>query len=564
MAAKDAANSGSEEVMAGFEEEYYEEHGYMADWSPLRKHLAVCFNSLFTELVLFSVVVFNMVVIVAETVLGAKNQEATWVNVANNCFLALYTAELCIRVYTFRRKFFSAGWQNLLDFVLVSIDWMSIPISVIFGDMVPVSFFRIFRLSRLARSASVTKFSPELSVILKGFWGSAKTLFWGAIMILLMLTGWSILAVEFIHPINLEVVNNRPDYDGCVRCARAYESVFQSNLSLFQSLVAGDSWGAVTIPVIEHRPVTALYFVGVHLTVSIGLMNLLLAVIVDQASQARLDDVATLVKEEQAEGEKLKSKLVAVCTEMDEDKSGLIGLEELQLGYNKNHDFRLIMKQMDIEEEDMKSLFKMMDEDKSGTVPYAEFADHLWKMKSTDDHTLLLFLKFGISEINQTIQNRMKAVDDMLGSLTTSYVFSEQFGASHKELVNSVGEDQTKESKQILLERDVAVPDKLIQSTSASITDEIVALRHVTEDMAKTMKQTLASTLSVWPPATPQMADPQPPAKAAEFGSCCNVQSAAKQSPIPRAPPVGQKPTEGFAVRDGLPGPPVNNFNQIR
>jgi hypothetical protein len=325
----------------------------------------------------------------------------------------------------------------------------------------------------------------------------------------------------------------------------------------------------VTIPVIEHRPITAVYFVSVHLTVSIGLMNLLLAVIVDQATQARAADVATLVKEEQEQGERLKEQLVTVCTEMDNDNSGVIGLAELQDGYKRNRDFRLTMKAMDIEEEDMKSLFKMMDEDKSGTVPYAEFADHVWKMKSTDDHTLLLFLKFGISEVLQTVNARMNLMDKVLTNLNSSYVFSEHFGATHKELITHMGEDsQTKESKQTLLERDVAVPDKLVQNAqNASMTDEIVALRHVTEDMAKMMKQTLSSTLSVWPSGnhTPRTADPQPPikesAKLSEFASCCDVKTAAQRPQIPRAPPVGQKPTGVFAVRET---PPANNVNQIR
>eukprot|EP00972_Heterocapsa_arctica_P074283 10964219-Heterocapsa_arctica.AAC.1 len=59
-----------------------------------------------------------------------------------------------------------------------------------------------------------------------------------------------------------------------------------SNLTLFQQIVTGDSWGQVSIPVIEARPFFAIIIVGIVVTVSLGLMNLVLAVIVERAQDA--------------------------------------------------------------------------------------------------------------------------------------------------------------------------------------------------------------------------------------------------------------------------------------
>merc|ERR1719498_237242 len=115
---------------------------------------------------------------------------------------------------------------------------------------------------------------------------------------------------------------------------------------------------------------------------------------------------------------------------MDADASGVMTQQELINGYRNNHDFRLAMKAMDIEEEDMNHVFRMLDEDQSGTVRYDEFAEQIWKMKSTDDHTLLLFLKFGLYEIKLQIDKEMIILKQEMAILKESH-------GNHSELVQN-------------------------------------------------------------------------------------------------------------------------------
>ena len=39
-------------------------------------------------------------------------------------------------------------------------------------------------------------------------------------------------------------------------------TVMDANLLLFQTVIAGDSWGKIAIPVIQRHPATAIIFVG--------------------------------------------------------------------------------------------------------------------------------------------------------------------------------------------------------------------------------------------------------------------------------------------------------------
>merc|ERR1712232_1172097 len=99
----------------------------------------------------------------------------------------------------------------------------------------------------------------------------------------------------------------------CERCGRAFESVFASMLTFTQQIVAGDSWGVVTLPIIEAHPWTAVFFVSVLVSIQLGLMNLILSVIVDKAQQAHADDARFVLQQRQEEFERAKHDLLKMC-----------------------------------------------------------------------------------------------------------------------------------------------------------------------------------------------------------------------------------------------------------
>merc|ERR1719456_465794 len=109
---------------------------------------------------------------------------------------------------------------------------------------------------------------------------------WGTLLLLITLLIVSVIAVQFIHPLNQELVEKGVYYQ-CNRCPNAFATVLDSSLTFTQQILAGDSWGMVTIPIIEHYPWTALYFLSVFLLIGLAVHNLILGVIVDVAQESR-------------------------------------------------------------------------------------------------------------------------------------------------------------------------------------------------------------------------------------------------------------------------------------
>merc|ERR1719420_1619479 len=106
-------------------------------------------------------------------------------------------------------------------------------------------------------------------------------MFFGGIVLSALLGFFSILATQVIHPFNVEIA-----YPDCERCPRGFQSTKDSMLTLYQQVVAGDSWGLLGVPVVEAHWAGMLLPL-VQLVIGIGAMNLILAVVVDRAVEAR-------------------------------------------------------------------------------------------------------------------------------------------------------------------------------------------------------------------------------------------------------------------------------------
>ena len=100
---------------------------------------------------------------------------------------------------------------------------------------------------------------------------------WSFIFCFVIMTVWAMLMVEFVHPLIQELNDKHGTFEGCPQCTRATSSVMSANLLLFKTVIAGDSWGEIAVPVIERYPMTAIVFMGSLLTLVFGVLNLIVA-----------------------------------------------------------------------------------------------------------------------------------------------------------------------------------------------------------------------------------------------------------------------------------------------
>eukprot|EP00448_Togula_jolla_P015184 CAMPEP_0170570940 /NCGR_PEP_ID=MMETSP0224-20130122/1391_1 /TAXON_ID=285029 /ORGANISM="Togula jolla, Strain CCCM 725" /LENGTH=596 /DNA_ID=CAMNT_0010893277 /DNA_START=14 /DNA_END=1804 /DNA_ORIENTATION=+ len=347
----------------------------------------------------------SVILLVVETDYNADELDIPmWVTTGSRILLVFYIIELMIRASAYRWKLFRDP-ASVVDIIVVLVDLISEVVNLVYHK--DFAIFRFPRLLRLTRSRKIIKAVPALHLQVRCLLGAVAPLCWGGVLIALMLLFWGLLAVPFIHPVNLEVARMGL-YDDCDRCPRAFESVWMSMLTFTQQIISGDSWGQITLPLIELQPELSIFFVGVFVSIAMALMNVMLAGVVDSANQARSEDDRARSIQKEEDRRKAHKRLVQVGRELDTDRDGYISKEELRQGFKVHQAFRQSMEAMDICDRDLSALFSILDRDRSGFVDYTEFTEQLWRMKSEDQHTLMMFLKNDAEDLKTGLEQTLQ------------------------------------------------------------------------------------------------------------------------------------------------------------
>lgn len=354
-------------------------------------------------------ILVNFVMILAETdMIAAGDDLPLLFPLMSWMILLLFLAELGLRLFTEKRAFFNDAW-NSFDFLVIGTDFVFSLASLLIDHILPVSLLRVLRLTKIARVSKLFRFFPELRLMFVGLMGAIRAMIWGTILLALFLLVLSVVAVIFIQPLNEELAESGV-YEGCERCGVAFSTVMGSCLTFTQQILAGDSWGLVTIPIIEAYPVTAVYFIGVFMCVSMAILNLILGVVVDVMLQARKQFAAELEAEVMMSKMELESHLLQICRAMDTDASGQLSRDELMQGYDDNELFRTTLTSLGVSKEEISVVWISMDSDKSGAVSYAEFVSQLYSMHTSDTSYMLAYVKFYITVIKDELKMCMGVV----------------------------------------------------------------------------------------------------------------------------------------------------------
>merc|ERR1719454_1244514 len=187
-----------------------------------------------------------------------------WLVVAHWVCLLIYSVDLGARVFVERIRVFNGFW-NWLDIIVVSTGYMTGILDVADVSVANVGFLRVFRCFRLIRIMKAFTFMNhvgELKKLVMGVVVVLKTLIWALLLVFIFMTIWACLAVEMLHPLMEEVSQTSAAWDDCERCVRSFGSIMSANLTFFQTIIAGDSWGLVAIPVTENYPLASVIFIG--------------------------------------------------------------------------------------------------------------------------------------------------------------------------------------------------------------------------------------------------------------------------------------------------------------
>mmetsp|Transcript_31243 Transcript_31243/g.85788 ORF Transcript_31243/g.85788 Transcript_31243/m.85788 type:complete len:695 (+) Transcript_31243:68-2152(+) len=382
------------------------------EWSPRRKLLARAISHPVFEVAMCLVTLLNFVLVVHETDIRASSKLGRqavpmWIDALHLTFLGVYTADVACRTFVLRRAILRDRW-GLLDIFIIVSDLLIELVGNVWSNIPSVSALRIVKVARFLRfleTVRTVQAFRELYILLHGFVSAMRAIVWCTVLLGSMLCVWALVAVELLNDYNQEIAESGY-YDGCDRCERAFSSVSAAILTFTQQIVAGDSWGLVSLPIIEAHPWTVVLFLSVLISIDMGLLNLILTVIVDRAAQARTEDTRFLLHQRAQEFEAAKKHLLRLCAQLDTDESGNLSKEELLHGFDNEPEFADAMRLMDVQRDDLSTLYSILDEDASGDVAYEEFVEQLHRMKSQDTQMILVFIRSYVKDVKKHVQDQ--------------------------------------------------------------------------------------------------------------------------------------------------------------
>lgn len=327
------------------------------------------------------VIVLNSVSIGVEQSLSLSGDSdtkyVTLCEVIEHIFLVIYILELGLR-------FAAVGSQCLQDtsvrfdcFLVttgVITNWIIQPFMGRVDKLGPILVLRTARLFRLARMVRLLVNFRELWMLARGFIHSIRTMFYTMLLLFLTLYVFSSIAIDIITNHNLaRGTEADPRFQAHVE--EYFADLPLTMLTLLQ-FVCMDGAALIYKPLIKLDWKLAIYFISIILIISIVLMNLVTAVLVNSALEQTNQDKEAIKAYREKERQNLVERLTQIFKRLDTDGSGYLTREEI----------------MKISEEDKQIfhetlafgnpiiVFDALDADDSGYVSVQEFCDGIWNV----------------------------------------------------------------------------------------------------------------------------------------------------------------------------------------
>eukprot|EP00931_Biecheleriopsis_adriatica_P056921 TRINITY_DN33762_c0_g1_i1.p1 TRINITY_DN33762_c0_g1~~TRINITY_DN33762_c0_g1_i1.p1 ORF type:complete len:621 (-),score=129.20 TRINITY_DN33762_c0_g1_i1:177-2039(-) len=382
-------------------------------------------------------ILLNCVTIGVEVDAMVKGQSAEFrllSDFAEHVFTAFFLTEFLLR-------FFFLGWRiyfpcctggvvsradacwNLADLFFVwgtgvAMAWIA---PLLGFDVGRLRIFIVMRAVRLMRLVRVVRKMPEFSevyLLVRGFADSMRTLFWTILVI------FGITYIFAIFGIVLISVSIMEEYDGALLDEDAavidmvtLEMLVESCGSLdrwmytLMQVLTLDSWSGISRPMEKVVPNSWIFMYLYIALVAIVFMNLVTAVIVENAIEnSKADEEAQLVIKEE-ENRKLFKTFTQLFHVMDEDGDGTLTAQEFDNAF-ATPELERKLKLLDFKRDECIELFGLLDEG-DGSLTLEEFFYGLQQMKGEASAKEVFILQKYVDRIwNFLLQSSQEADED--------------------------------------------------------------------------------------------------------------------------------------------------------
>ncbi|CAE8600918.1 unnamed protein product [Polarella glacialis] len=350
---------------------------------------------------------------------GVPRGLAEFLSVSEHLFTFIFTVELTLRVRALGFHRFlptcSANVWNFIDALIVItaivFTWI-IPVLDLLGLHADISSarsltaLRAVRLLRLAHVVRKVEIFHEVWVLVRGISDSLRVLFWTIVVIFFITYFFAVFGLTLLSKQIFEISQSESlslDQRLQIDELSDYFCGLGSIMFTLVQVLTLDSHGAIMRPIMKYVPWSGLYFYAYIAIAVFVLMNLVTAIIVENAvSNGRNDEEKQLHYREIKKSQELV-QLKQLFTLADSDGDGSLSWDEFQLSFS-DPDICNKWKLLDFEPEECQKLFRLLDTG-DGIIDTCEFFEGLSKMKGSAQSKDIYALKRQVEELKAGMGN---------------------------------------------------------------------------------------------------------------------------------------------------------------
>lgn len=229
----------------------------------MREKITEFIENKWTQRFILFVIIFNSIILGMMTSNALMAKYSSLMNLLCNICVWIFTVELAIKLYVYKKGFFKDGW-NIFDFIIVAISW--VPTGGVFSS------FRVFRILRTLRALRLITQLEKLRVIVQAIIDSIPNVSWACVLLLIIFYIFAIMGTTLYAQ----------DFPA------EFGTLGKSLFTMFQ-LTTLEAWPDIARGIMEKYPLSWLYFVSFILVSSFIVMNVIVGVVVNAISEISED-----------------------------------------------------------------------------------------------------------------------------------------------------------------------------------------------------------------------------------------------------------------------------------
>jgi len=339
--------------------------------------------------------------------------------------------ELVCKLIVHRLHFFSNeenGW-NMFDFFLVVFavyDQLMVALSSDAGgtNLTWMRSLRILKIAKILRVFRLMRLLSELRLMLNSLMGSAISLFWSIMMMLLIFYMFGLVFVQGTASHLLEVeagdaelsAGNRSDL------LKHFGSVQEAMLTLFMASSGGQDWSVYYDYLKVTGWVNSALFLFFNAFTQIALLNILTGIFVENAMKFAAPDRDTLALEHRKQELVQATELRRICHEIDKSGNGKLSTEEFEehIAQGKLHAY---LATLGLDIKDSKLFFDMLREAslRDGEVDIESFVNGCMRLKGGATSLDMQALLFETKVIHRNQVLDFEKLEALLANMSESF-----------------------------------------------------------------------------------------------------------------------------------------------